>query len=105
MANRLRAAIPGMCVTGVTGGLIGFFMGGLVWIIMITLVGIALGAIIWNLGGQRFFLWVTGGAVLGALMAIGLSDMEAALMGAAAGGSIGGFVSVNLGILKPRKSP
>ncbi len=102
---RIQQALPGMTVTGLTGGLIGFFMGEAIWIVLMALVGALLGAVVWLLGGQRFFLFIVGGAVLGAALAFYLSGVDFLLMGASAGGSMGGFLAVNLGLFTPREIP
>lgn len=93
-----------MAVTGVVGGIIGSFVGGPVWIFGIALVGALLGMVVWRLGGRRFFLFVTIGALLGGPLAIYLNGMESALLGAATGGAMGGFLAVNLSMLRPRRS-
>lgn len=97
-----KISFPGVAITGVTGGLIGSFMGGVIAIIIMTLVGAAIGNLVWALGGQRFFVLISIGIVLGSGLAIYISGLEAALLGAGAGGAIGGFVSVNLNMLRPR---
>ena len=91
-----------MAVTGGVGALIGSFIGGALWIVGMATIGALLGMIVWNMGGRRFFLCVTIGALLGSLLAILLNGMESALIGGATGGAMGGFVAVNLSMLKPR---
>jgi hypothetical protein len=85
-----------MAVTGLTGGVIGSFIGGMAWIAGIGLIGAILGAVVWRLGGQRFFLCIVVGALLGSLAAFSLNGAESALLGAATGGAMGGFLGVNL---------
>ncbi len=85
-----------MAVTGLTGGMIGSFIGGAVWIAGVGLIGATLGAIIWQMGGQRFFRCIVVGALLGSLLAFYLNGAESALLGAATGGAMGGFLGVNL---------
>jgi hypothetical protein len=93
-----------MAVTGIAGGLIGSFIGGPAWIAGVALFGALVGAIVWRLGGQRFFLYIVIGAVLGGLLATYLSGTEAALLGSAVGGAMGGFVGVNFSLLTSRRS-
>ncbi|MBI3804518.1 MAG: hypothetical protein HY282_12235 [Nitrospirae bacterium] len=98
----LQGALPGMAVTGVTGGMIGSFIGGLFWILLTATVGALIGMVVWRLGGQRFFLFVVIGALLGGVAAILLNGTESGLIGAGAGGAMGGFIAVNLTMLHPR---
>ncbi|MFQ5779933.1 MAG: hypothetical protein ACE5HN_03995 [Nitrospiria bacterium] len=98
----LRVSVPGMAVTGITGGVIGSFMGGAVPIIGMALIGALIGNVVWMLGGQRFFLFIVIGIFLGAGLAIYISGMEAALIGAGTGGAMGGFLAVNMSMLRGR---
>jgi hypothetical protein len=93
-----------MAVTGITGGIIGSFIGGPAWIAGVGLFGAALGAIVWRLGGQRFFLCIVIGATLGGLLATYLNGTESALLGAAAGGAMGGFLGVNISMIASKRS-
>lgn len=99
----LQAAVPGMAVTGVTGGMIGSFIGGIFWIVLAAAVGATIGMVVWRLGGQRFFLFVVIGALLGGILALMLNGTESGLIGAAAGGAMGGFIAVNMTMLHPRR--
>lgn len=101
--NLRKVSFPGMVVTGITGGVIGSFMGGFIAIISMGLFGALIGNVVWALGGQRFFLLIVIGIFLGSGLAIYLSGMDAALLGAGAGGAMGGFISVNLNMLRPRE--
>lgn len=103
-AKSIQVSLPGMAVTGITGGIIGSFIGGPVWIIGMALVGAFLGTIVWRLGGQGFFLCIVIGAALGGLLATYLNGTESALLGSAAGGAMGGFLGVNLNMLTSRRS-
>lgn len=94
-----------MAVTGLCGGIIGHFMGGLLWIFGMAMAGSVLGMIIWRMEGQRFFLLVVIGSFLGGMLALYLSGKDSFLLGAAAGGAIGGFLGVNLNLLRPRHFP
>jgi hypothetical protein len=93
-----------MAVTGITGGIIGSFIGGPVWIVGMALVGALLGTVVWRLGGQRFFLCIVIGAALGGLLAAYLNGSESALLGSAAGGAMGGFLGVNINMLTSKRS-
>ncbi|MFQ5580380.1 MAG: hypothetical protein ACE5FZ_07190 [Nitrospiria bacterium] len=104
MPNKLfikpfKLSIPGTAVTGITGGVVGSFMGGPVFIIGMALIGALIGNIVWMMGGQEFFLFIVIGIFLGAGLAIFLNGMESALIGAGTGGAIGGFVAVNKSML------
>ncbi len=103
-AKSVQVSLPGMAVTGITGGIIGSFIGGPLWIAGVALIGAILGAIVWRLGGQRFFLCIVIGAALGGLLATFLSGTESALLGTAAGGAMGGFLGVNINMLTSRRS-
>lgn len=101
-AASLKKSLPGMIVTGTTGGVVGSFMGGILWIIGIALIGAFIGNVVWNLGGQHFFLYIIIGVLLGSGLAIYLGGMETALLGAGAGGAMGGFIGVNIKMLQTR---
>ncbi len=103
IAKSVQVALPGMAVTGLTGGMIGSFIGGLFWILLVGTIGALIGLVVWRLGGQRFFLFVVIGALLGGLLAFLISGTESGLMGAATGGAMGGFIAVNFTMLYPRK--
>jgi len=94
-------SIPGMTVTGLSGAAIGGFMGGWLAVVGMTLLGALIGNIVWAMGGQRFSLFIAIGIMLGSGLAILISGIDAALLGAGAGGAIGGFVAVNMSMLKP----
>lgn len=98
----IRVPLPGMVVTGAVGGLIGWFIGGAIWILGMAIVGALLGMIVWRLGGRRFFLCVVIGASVGAALAMFISGTESLILGGATGGAMGGFVGVNLSMLRPR---
>ncbi len=100
--QRLKTSLPGMMVTGVTGAAIGSFMGGIVSMIAMTFFGAVVGAIVWRLGGQKFFLFIVVGIFLGSGLAIYIDSMASALLGAGTGGAVGGFVAVNARMLQPR---
>lgn len=95
-------SILGITVTGITGGIVGSFMGGPVFIIGMALIGAIIGNVVWMMGGQDFFLFIVVGIFFGSGLAIFLSGMESALIGAGTGGAIGGFVAVNKSMLEPR---
>lgn len=97
-----RLSLPGTAVTGITGGVVGSFMGGPAFIIGMGLIGAIIGNVVWMMGGQEFFLFIVVGIFLGSGLAIYLSGMESALIGAGTGGAIGGFVAVNKSMLKSR---
>ncbi len=96
------ASLPGMLVIGIPGGLVGLFMGGVGWIICMGAAGALLGHVMWAQGARRIFLLITVGAVTGGVLAFSIAGVEPVLLGAASGGAIGGFVSVNLGLLRHR---
>ena len=98
----IRLSLPGMAVTGITGSVVGSFMGGLAWVLGMGMIGAVLGNIVWSMGGQRFFLFIVIGILLGSGLAVYISGIDAALLGAGTGGAIGGFVAVNASMLKPR---
>lgn len=100
----IKVSLPGMIVTGTTGGLVGSFMGGVVWIIGMSILGAIIGNIVWRLGGQQFFLFIVIGILLGSGLAIYLGGMEAGLLGAGAGGAMGGFIGVNVKMLRPKNT-
>ncbi len=100
--NFKKLSFPGLAITGVIGGLIGSFIGGITPILVMALAGALIGNVVWALGGQRFFVLISIGILLGSGLAIYISGLEAALLGAGTGGAIGGFVSVNLNMLRPR---
>ncbi len=87
---------------GITGAVIGSIMGGIAPILGMGILGAVIGNVIWALGEHRFFVLIVVGIFLGAVLAIYLGGMESALLGAGTGGAIGGFVSVNLNMLRPR---
>ncbi len=91
-----------MVITGVTGAAVGFFMGNIGWVLVMAIVGAVLGAIVWRLGGQKFFLFVVVGVLLGSGLAIYIDGMTSALLGAGTGGAVGGFVGVNVRMLQPK---
>jgi len=101
IAQTLHHSFPGMLVTGVTGGLIGSFIGGPFWITLCALVGSLVGMIVWRLGGRRFFLFIVIGALLGGLLALLIAGPEHGLIGAATGGAMGGFIAVNFLMMRP----
>jgi len=96
-----KVSVPGISVTGITGAVIGSFMGSWLAMLGMALLGALIGNIVWAMGGQRFSLFIVIGIFLGAGLAILLGDMDAALLGAGTGGAIGGFVAVNMSMLKP----
>ncbi|MFQ5597754.1 MAG: hypothetical protein ACE5GK_06850 [Nitrospiria bacterium] len=100
----IRLSLPGMIVTGITGGVVGSFMGSVVWIFGMALLGAIIGNIVWRLGGQHFFLFIVIGILLGSGLAIYLGGIDAALLGAGAGGAMGGFIGVNIKMLQTRSS-
>ncbi len=102
IAKWFLQSLPGVAVTGLCGGIIGHFMGGLIWIFSMAIAGSLLGMVIWRMGGQRFFILVVIGVFLGGMLALYLSGKNSFLLGAAAGGAIGGFLGVNLHLLWPR---
>ncbi len=99
----LKISIPGMAITGITGGVIGSIMGGILPILGMATLGAVIGNVVWALGEQRFFVLILVGILAGSGLAIYLGGMESALLGAGTGGAIGGFVSVNLNMLRPRE--
>lgn len=100
----LKKSLPGMFVTGITGGVIGSFMGGLLWIIGVALIGAFIGNIVWSLGGKHFFLYILIGILLGSGLAIYIGGMDTALLGAGTGGAMGGFIAVNIKMLQAKSS-
>ncbi len=92
-----RLDLLGMSVIGAVAAMVGFFLGGPLWIAGGAIIGAAIGGIIGRLGGRRFFLSILVGATLGALLwiVIGGND-EAAFLGAAVGAAMGAFLGVNL---------
>ena len=91
-----------MLITGVTGATVGFFMGSIGWILIMAFLGAILGAIVWRLGGQKFFLFVVIGVLLGSGLAFYIDGMASILLGAGTGGAVGGFVGVNVRMLQPK---
>jgi TctA family transporter len=94
-----QLSVTGTAVTGITGGVVGSFMGGPIFIIGMALIGALIGNVVWMMGGQDFFLFIVVGIFLGSALAIFLNGMESALIGAGTGGAIGGFVAVNKSML------
>jgi len=94
----------GATVTGVTGGVIGAIIGGSLWVIVAAAVGAIIGVAVWRLGGLLFPLYITTGALIGCLSAIFLRGTEVALLGAAAGGAVGGFLAVNVRMFSSSRS-
>jgi hypothetical protein len=77
------------------GGLIGFFLGNPIYILVVAAVGMLLGYTVWSMGGQKFFLFIVVGAILGGTLATYLNGVQSGLLGAATGGAMGGFLAVN----------
>jgi len=98
----LKKSLPGMLVTGITGGLVGSFMGGFLWIFGMAVLGGLIGNIVWRLGGQHFFLYIVIGVAFGSGVAAYLGGAESALLGAGTGGAVGGFIAVNIKMLQPK---
>jgi len=95
----------GGLVIGLAGAAAGFFMAeDLAPKVLFTLggagVGAALGMVTAALGGRRFLLFIAVGASLGALLAIYVSGAEEVILGAATGGTIGGFSGVMVGAIR-----
>ncbi len=92
----IPAWLFGAVVTGVTGAVIGAIIGGPLWIIAVAAIGVVIGVAVFRLGGGLFPLYITVSALLGCLLAVYLQGAEVALLGAAAGGAMGGFLAVNV---------
>jgi len=90
------ASLFGAGVTGVTGAVIGSIVGGPLWVVTVAAIGVVIGVTVWRLGGGFFPLYITAGALSGGLLAVYLQGAEVALLGAAAGGAMGGFIAVNV---------
>lgn len=91
-----------MLVTGITGGFVGSFLGGFLWILGMAMIGCLIGNIVWRLGGQHFFLYIVIGILLGSGLAAYLGGTDTALLGAGTGGAMGGFLAVNIKMLRPK---
>jgi len=98
--NFNKSTLLCMGMTGGIGGLIGSFLGRVIYVMIGVFFGILLGWVIGRMGGQRFSLFVAVGALLGSQLAIYLGGSSFGLLGAATGGSIGGFCYVNLSLFQ-----
>ncbi len=85
-----------MGVTGLTGGLIGSFLGQPGYVIGMAIAGALLGLVIGYFGEQVFFFFVIIGALLGGLLSIYIGGTPMAIIGLGTGGAIGGFLGVNI---------
>jgi len=90
------ASLFGAGVTGVTGAAIGSIVGGPLWAVAVAAIGVVIGVTVWRLGGGLFPFYITVGAISGALLAFYLQGAEVVLLGASAGGAMGGFIAVNV---------
>ena len=90
------AALFGAVVPGVAGAVIGSIAGGPLWGIPVAAIGVIIGVTVWQLGGGLFPIYITTGALSGCLLAVSLQGAEVALLGAATGGAMGGFLAVNV---------
>jgi len=97
------ASLFGAVVTGVTGAVIGSIIGGPLWIIVVAAIGVAIGVTVLRLGGGLFPLYITVGALFGCLLAVYLQGPDVALLGAAVGGAMGGFLAVNVRMFSSQK--
>ena len=95
------ASLFAAVVTGVTGAAIGSIIGGPLLAVAVASVGVVIGVTVWRLGGGLFPLYITAGALSGCLLAVYLQGEEVALLGAAAGGAMGGFLAVNVRMFSP----
>jgi hypothetical protein len=97
-APKVFDVILGILGFGTVGMLIGMFMGD-GWFPITLAVGTLLGAGVGCLGGRGFFLSIFIGTILGGLLALGLSGIEAVTVGAASGAAMGGFLGIWISML------
>jgi hypothetical protein len=88
----------GAVVMGTVGALIGTILGGSS-IPVVSLLGVAMGAVVGFLGGRRFLVSILVGTVLGGLLAWFIAGIEKVSFGAGAGAAMGGFLGVQISML------
>ena len=88
----------GIVVMATVGALIGSFLGASS--IPVTAGwGVALGAVVGELGGRRFLVSILVGTVLGGALAWMIAGSEKVSFGAGAGAAMGGFLGVQISML------
>jgi hypothetical protein len=89
----------GAGVFGIVGAAIGYYLNTTGSILVATAIGLVFGFLIGLLGGRRFFVSIICGALIGGALAALIAGRQAIPLGAGAGGAIGGFIGVQLGML------
>ncbi len=93
--------VLGMAIMGITGGTIGFYVGGLFPIFIGGALGGTLGFAVAGFGARRFFISVLAGFLIGVLVSFAIGRVEDALVIlAGSGAAAGGFVGINIELLK-----
>jgi hypothetical protein len=98
-------ALLGVIVIGLAGGAAGSYMAdGALFSAIFTIAGVLiggfLGVTVAAFGGKKFLLSIVAGACLGAVLAVFIGGAEEAILGAATGGTIGGFSGVMAGAIR-----
>jgi hypothetical protein len=91
----------GMAIMGITGGTIGFYLGGNFLILMGFFLGGVLGFAVAGLGARRFFISILVGLAVGAATSFMIDRVEDILVIlAGSGAAAGGFIGINIELLK-----
>lgn len=103
-AQKRNDALLGGIVIGVAGGAAGYFMVQGFWptslfVLVGFMIGALLGVVTAAFGGRKFFLAIVAGAILGGSLTTYIGGMQEFILGAATGGTIGGFTSVMAGAI------
>jgi len=90
----------GMTIMGITGGTIGFYLGGIFLILIGLFLGSALGFAVAGFGARIFFVSVLVGLAFGAWTSIAIDRVEDTMVIlAGSGAAAGGFVGINIELL------
>jgi hypothetical protein len=92
--------ILGAGVFGVVGAAIGFYLNVTGSIAIAALIGVLFGSLIGLLGGRRFFISIICGAMIGGALSALVAGRQTIPLGAASGGAMGGFLGVQIGMLR-----
>ncbi len=87
---------------GITGATIGFYLGGIVLIILGLLLGSTLGVAVAEIGARRFFLSVLVGLLVGSTVSLLLGQEGTLVILAGTGAAVGGFIGINIELLRRR---
>jgi len=92
---------------GLTGGTIGFYLGGILLIFSGLFLGSVLGYAVAGFGARLFFVSVLVGFLMGALISMVIGRVEDAMVIlAGSGAATGGFIGINIELLRRgRKKP